>query len=1115
MRNFEPPFGFLRVAPTRRAERAYASKTCCWGRSKIVTAVLALLLIIAWMSTVNAPAWSQTTTGSISGTVTDQSGGALLNAEVVAVNEATRETHKTSSNSSGNYIFPALVPGNYVVHASATGFATQNQTGIRLDVNQNAHVSFVLSPGSVSQSITVSAAGAEIDTTESQLGQTVDQKRIEDLPLNGRSAYSLVLLSPGVTNYTGTSPTGSYNGVFFSTNGLRINYNSFYLDGAYDSSYFRGTGNLIPNPDALEEFRVLTSNFDAEYGRLPGGVVNLITRSGTNRFHGLLYEYLRNNDLNATQEFVKGTTPLKQNQFGGNFGGPILRNRTFFFGSYEGLRIATPVTIASTSIVTPTPAEAGGDLSALPPSKYPKQPNGTVYSCNGKAGVICPNLLDPVTQNMLKLVPLADPTTGITPQQRGSANSSANQELARLDTQLNDSQKLSATVFIHRGLAMTPTAGSNEIMDYSGTTQTNGQTNVALNDAWTLSPTKLNNLGLFFTLNHTLLGNIYNKYFLNQLGSQIQEGAVVQTQPEAAITGYFDMGSGSTSQDDNSQQSLGASDSFLWTHGNHQIKLGGSFVWFKYAETAVYDGSTASTFTGSTTGNALADFLLGKANSLRQNSGTFHRLHAPDPSLFAQDDWRVNHRLTLDVGLRWELYAPLAGQNNYGTFRPFAQSTRFPTAPIGMLFSGDPGIPDGVLHTQWKDFAPRFGFAYDMYGSGQTVLRGGVGLFYSALQGGLNENLEEQPFSLDITINKTPNMVTPYDPAADPFPYVVSTQHPVFQSGGAVVGIPPNGNSSTPYVEEYNLNIEQQLGKHWMSQIAYVGNVSRKMYLVRDQNQPVYSPGASTSTTGLNNRRPYQPTPSTYVFSSIYELDPAGNSSYNALQLTLSRRFEHNFSVLANYTWSKTMDFVSGDSSSLLGSQLVDNNNIGYDYGLSSIDVPQNFVVSYMYAAPNFHRWGFFGRQLVGGWQLNGITTLQSGTPFNILSGIDSNLNGVDNDRPNLVGDPRLAGGRSRQEKVAEFFNTAAFAQVPAGTPYGNVPRDFLFGPGYASTDFSAFKNFALWHEQGLQIRGEFFNLFNHVNLGNPSGTMTSSLFGKIGTAGSPRIVQVAARYSF
>lgn len=1075
--------------------------------------LLAAVLVLAMSS---PAAHGQTTSGAVSGTVTDSSGAVIPGAKLTITNLDTGENHTLASNRSGNYTFPLLAPGQYELLCGAAGFSTERQTAIRVSVNENAHVNCALSPGAVDQSVTVLAATAGIDTTESQLGQTIDQEQIRDLPLNGRSAYGLALLSPGVSNYTGTTPTGSYNGVFFSTNGMRINANSFYLDGAYNTAFFRDTGNLLPNPDALQEFRVLTSNFDAEFGRLPGAVVNVITRSGTNAFHGLLYDYLRNDALNARQEFVTGAvTPLKQNQFGANLGGPIVHDKLFFFLSYQGLRIHTPIVITSSSIVLPTAAQLTGDFSALAASKYPKQPNGTVYSCNGKAGVICSNLLDPVSLAILKAFPQADPATGLAPQQSSNANSSANEGLAHLDAQLAAHHKLSFTAFVSRGFTYTPTGGGNQILSYSGTDQANGLYNFILDENWVVSPSKINDVNLSFTLNHSIIGNIYNTNYLPSLGSQIHEGGLLETQPFVSVSGYFTAGSGSSSQDNKVQQSLAAYDNFLWTHGNHQIKLGGSFVWNRYADTGVYDGSTASTFTGGTTGNALADFLLGDAATFRQNSGTYNRLHQPQPAVYAQDNWRLTHRLTLNGGVRWEIFSPLTGNNVYGTFVPYAQSVRYPTAPVGLVFSGDPGIPNGIFHTQWRDVSPRLGFAYDVYGTGKTVLRGGFGIFYAGFQGGDTENLQQQPYALDLTLTKTTSLANPYGAAGDPFPYIVSTTNPVFQSGASIAAIPPDGTSSTPYVEQYNLNVEQQLSAHWQMQIAYVGNAGRKQYIVRDENAPVYTPGASTATAALNARRPYQPTPTTYTFAGIFELAPIGNSSYNALQVTLSRHFEHNFSLLANYTWEKAIDEVGSDVSSISASQLVNDNNPAYDRGISVINVPQIFAASASYAVPRFKFLGFVGRDLVGGWQLNTIVQLRSGAPINIVSGVDSNLNGVNNDRPNLIGNPYLPSDRSRAEKVAEYFNTAAFAAVPAGTPYGNVARDLLVGPGYANVDASVFKNFSLWHEHNLQLRGEFFNALNHVNLNNPTATRSSALFGRISSAGPARVAQLAARYSF
>jgi hypothetical protein len=568
------------------------------------------------------------------------------------------------------------------------------------------------------------------------------------------------------------------------------------------------------------------------------------------------------------------------------------------------------------------------------------------------------------------------------------------------------------------------------------------------------------------------------------------------------------MGTAGSGQANNSQGAYGILDTLSYTKGNHSLKFGGSFI----MDTSRSDGqflvAGKLAFTGSSSGNALADFLEGHANTFQQNNGTYSRLHSPDPSLFTQDDWRVHPRLTLNLGLRWEVYYPFAGQNNLTTFEQGVQSTRFPTAPLGVLVSGDPGVPDGILHTSYTKFAPRVGFAYDVFGSGKTSLRGAYGVFYSATQEDLVGNLQQQPFSLVITVNKTPNLNTPYAPTTDPFPYAVNLKNPTFVPGATLAGMAPN-NSTIPFLEQYNLTVEQQLGNNWSAHIAYVGSTGHHFYLLRDENAPVYVPGASTSSAGLNSRRPIKP------YAGISLWDTSSNSSFSSLQATITHRFSRGFSLTASYVWEKEFDNTSGDPTSTTAFQLSNQNCVACDRGLSSLEVPQRFVASYLYALPETHAWGVFGNELLNGWQINGITTLSTGSPFNIVSGVDTNLDGIATDRPDRVGNPSLGGGRSRAQKIGEYFNTAAFAVPPAYTPYGNSPRNPLVGPGHVNTDISAFKRFAIYEESKLLFRGEVFNAFNNVNLNNPNGNLGSSQFGRITGAGTPRILQVALKFEF
>jgi hypothetical protein len=1077
-------------------------------RPQTLIARLSTLVVFSWILVGQASA--QTTTGSIYGTVTDQTGGVIPNATVSVANTQTGISQTVQSNGSGNYIFPALVPGDYAVTTRAKGFSAETQSDVHLDANQSANTSFSLKVGSETQTVTVVASTTLVDTRESQLGETVDQKRIEDLPLNGRDPYTLVQIVPGITSYTAQALTGDQFGTRFSVNGNRTVENTVYLDGAFDTSVYTGGGNLLPNPDALQEFRLLTANFDAEYGRLPGGVVNAITRSGTNNFHGGVHDYFRNSVLNAKSYFNTSVTPLKQNQFGANFGGPIVRGKAFFFLSYEGLRIVTPVILGNTSVPTLTATEATGDFRASTPAVKAQL---ATLNCNGVQYVICPTLLDPVAQKLLKYVPLSDPNTHFAPQQSAPANTSTNQGMARIDYQLSKSHQISGTFFKSIGSNTNPVRNSNTILDYAGATNYDDVTNVVLSDVWILSPTKLNTFRPFYTLNHYQEGNSIPGPSWSDLGSTVGIGATPLTPPQMTINGYWLMGLGSGGPNNIHQTAFGAEDTFNWTAGNHTIKFGGSFIWNLLHEHGEYLGTGVATFNGTATGNALADFLEGRASAFRQNNGAAHSLHMPAPSVFAQDDWRITRTLTLDLGLRWEEFAPFTGENNLGTFQANVQSKRFPNAPLGLLTVGDPGVTDGILKTQWKDFAPRVGFAYDVRGNGRTAVRGGFGIFYASR--GLSQvtNPEQQPFIRDITINNTPNLVAPYAPGPAPFPYVVDLNNPSFISPITISSIP--SSIGFPYVYEYNLTVEQQLASSLGFRLQYVGSGTRKAYITRDINDPVYVPGASTSTAALNSRRPYQPTPSTFVFGPIVQEDE-GNASYNSLQATLTHSMSHGFSLLASYVWAKSMDISSVEPSNITLT-LSDQSNIGRDRARSDFNVPHRFVASYLWETPPVKRWGFIGRGVLSNWQLNGVTTLATGLPFNILSGTDSNRNNVNTDRPNLVGNPYLPG-QSLANKVLHSFKTSAFAAPPAGVPYGNISRNFLTGPGFINTDFSTFKNIPLRELGTIQFRAEIFNIFNTVNLANPNGTLTSPAFGTISALASgsaPRIVQFALRYNF
>ncbi len=621
-------------------------------------------------------AHAQSPTGTVAGSVSDSTGARLPGAAIELRNLGNGEVRPTTSGSSGEFVFTAVPAGQYAITAQASGFKREQKTNLLLEVNQNARVDFSLQVGQITDSVEVSADTTQVDTRDVQLGGTVDSRRIRELPLNGRNVYDLMVLMPGVTNVN-TSLTGTNDANNMNVNGARVRDNNFYLDGAFNNALFRNGGNQAPNPDAVEEYHLITSNFDAEYGRLPGSVTNVITRSGTNAFHGSAFEFLRNDTFNARNFFQANVSALKRNQFGFALGGPVRRNRTFFFASYQGLRLRTDSFINGGLV--PTAQQRAGDFSALPAAKWPIDPQ------TGKAfpnGIIPAARLDPVAQKILStLVPLPNNANGTLSATAG-APVNDDQGVAKVDHQLTSANRLSVTLFLDRSTSSLPFASASQVPGWAASTAQYKQNNVVVSDQWILSPTTLSQTRFNYTLNE--YGNQASSAVTwADLGSKVVQGALPARTPQIFVNGYWQAGTfGDNTQP---QRNFGLSEMLSLVRGPHTLKFGGSLLWNHFQETGNWLGAGQVRFSGAATKNAQADFLLGMANSFRQNSGLNRDFKETNTSLFVQDDWKILRRLTLNLGLRWELNPPyVSAGGQLGTFRAGVQSTRIPSAPLGL-----------------------------------------------------------------------------------------------------------------------------------------------------------------------------------------------------------------------------------------------------------------------------------------------------------------------------------------------------------------------------------------------------------------------------------------------
>ena len=1044
-------------------------------------------------------------TASLVGTVSDSTGAVIPNASVTLRNPETQLTRQTSTGGDGQYRFTLIPIGNYSLEVSASGLAPYRQSGIRLNVDSTARVDVVLNVGAALQSVTVSADAVMVNTESGTLNQVVQQRYIEELPLNGRNAATLVRMVPGTVSGVGTTTAGYANTSetqAISVNGARGNEVNYKLDGATHMDNVTNLNAIYPNPDALSEFSVQTSNYSAQYGDAAGAVVNIITKSGTNQFHGTAFDFLRNGSLNARNFFAAQHDNLKRNQFGGTFGGPVIHDRLFFFGSYQGTPIRN--TSFSNTAFVPSAAERAGDFSALT-----KRIIDPITNQPFDGNIIRADRISPIARNLLEHVPTTTDPTGLLRYARPD-RSDSHQVLGKVDYNLTH-HMLSGSFFYARyndpgwdgdGTLLTARIGQLQ------TTRT-----YHAQDVWTITPNLLNTL-----VGSVLLLDSYNTrtspYSLFDFGDINIAAPAAQTRElELSVTGYGGWGSVTNSPPGQwIRRNVEISDTISYNTGKHQFSTGVEVSpYIVFDSDTRYQQSGNFSFSGQVTGNGLADLLLGKVATFNQSAGKFKRTRGREFSVFAQDRYRITNTLSLDLGVRWDPFLPYHDELGQVTgYQPGFQSQRFPNAPLGAIFPGDPGFPDGGMNNGWNNFAPRFGFAWNpRQGSHPTTIRGGYGIFYVRPFPRLYNNfVENAPFSPTVSLSGV-DLQDPYGSAgvANPFPPFA----PIPLNKDAKFALPTNlayfqRDWRVGDTQAWNLTVEQQLTRDVLLRVAYVGNKGTHLQSFKERNAAVYGPGATLRNTDA--RRPLYP-----LYASMKEMVDNGNSSYHSLQVTVDKRFSRNFAVLAFYTWSKSIDTESNNAQFTLASP--NPNDDGFNRAVSDFDVPHNFRITGTYDLPRLENRSRWLRTFFGGWSFNQILDWRTGTPFSLVSGRDNSFTGMGLDRADITGNPGLSLDRSRQNLISQYFDTSLVHQNAPGT-FGNSPRNFLRNQSFFNVDASLHKAFAITERLNFQLRGEAFNLLNNVHLNQPGANASAtSSFGVITGAGDPRILQLGARISF
>ncbi len=1083
----------------------------------------------------------------ISGTVKDASGLGVPEARVTVTQTDTGVTRAAVTASSGAYSLPSLPIGPYRMEVRKEGFATFVESGIVLQVDSAPTIDPVLNLGAVSTAVEVQAASAMVESHSSGVGQVVNQQQVLEMPLNGRQITQLITLAGGsntVASGFGQAPTSGNlmssknypNEALVSVAGGMLNGTTYLMDGGTHNDVFNNLNLPLPFPDAVQEFKVETSALPAEYGQHSAGAVNVVTKSGSNEIHGDAFEFVRNGNFNARDFFAPVRDNLKRNQFGGTVGGPIKKNKLFFFFGYQGTLIRSAP--AATPAVVPTLSMLAGDFRA-----YESQCFRTAQTLKGPFGtggapanVLPTGLISSQALAMAKNFPVGPEPCGNTTYAL-VANQDEHMGLGKIDYQISANQSFFGRYFVTHSLTPSSFTGTELSVQNAGTDDE--VNSLVLGHTFILGPGALN------SFRATLDRDGITKFQVPIITpTSIGVQNIYQPLPNYSninITGDFVSAGGFATPGLVNTTTYQFSDDFSLVKGSHQMQFGANYIRPMQATTFCVYCNGLFTFSGQDTGNAMADFISGSLDSFTQLNISHDNEKWQYIGLYAQDSWKVNSRLTVNYGVRWEPYLNgrlLNGQVSHFNMADFlgnVHSTVYPNAPAGTLYPGDAGFDTGGRpnQTTWRNFAPRFGLAWDPKGDGKTLIRASWGIFYDMPQTLFYYNYSTEPlWGESITIiNPQGGFANPWlgYPGGNPFP-TSQNKNTAYPTAGYYETVPLHVQNT--YVEQWNITVQRQLGTSWLLKASYLGNDTVHLWTDQELNPAIYvsgncpvgqfglkAPGlCSTTSTTQARRLLTQLNPSQGPFyGTVESLDDGGTASYNALIVSGEHRFAKNFSMLANYTWAHCVSDLQ--TTELSGPVYTNPANRRFDRGnCTAVDVRQNFNLAAVVQSPHYSSRAL--QWIAGDWQIAPIVAAHSGNFFTVTTGVDNALTGIGAQRPNLS----LSNPYCANRSYTCWLNFNAFGS-PANGTLGNLGINNLVGPGYFDVDLALSRRFRIKEKQYIEIRAEAFNIQNRVNFLNPAavglvgGTsgsaLNSSNFGKIQADVSPRIMQFAIKYAF